>query len=145
MANTRAHQRRIERELREAGVGRFGSLKFAMRYLHKIIHPNEHVYGVVYGRYREAEGMPAWEEGTLVATDRRVLFLDRKPGYLKADDITYDVVSGVEASKAWIFSAVTLFTKVGEFTIRFARANCAEIFVRYVEKRRLESLEEGRR
>lgn len=135
------HAARIKRELREAGVGWFGFLKFGIRYLHKLIHQDEHVHGVVFGRYRETDKSPSWEEGMLVATERRVMFVDRKPGYLRADDITYDVVSGVEASKAGPFSAVTLFTKIGNFTIRFAKSECAEKFVRYVETRRLESLE----
>jgi hypothetical protein len=141
MKNTKAHAERIKRELREAGVGWFGFLKFGIRYLHKIIHADEHVHGVIFGRYRETKEAPAWEEGLLVATNLRVLFLDRKPGYLKADDISYDVVSAVEASKAGPFSAVTLYTKMGEFTIRFAKTSCAEKFVRYVEVRRLEQPE----
>ena len=135
------HAERIKRELREAGVGRFGFTKFAVRYLYKIIHPSEHVHGVVYGRYKESNAIPAFEEGMLVATDRRVLFVDRKPGFLRADEITYDVVSGVQSSTAALFSAVTLYTRIGEFTIRFARNKCAAIFVHYVEKRRLETLE----
>lgn len=145
MTDSKAHAERVKRELREAGVGALGLLKFGIRYLHRLIHQDEHVHGVVFGRYREAEGQPAWEEGMLVATNRRVLFVDRKPGYLKADDITYDVVSAVEASRAGPFSAVTLYTRMGTFTIRFAKSKCAEIFVRYVENRRLESIPEDER
>lgn len=141
MADSKTHADRVKRELRNAGVGWFGMLKFSLRYLPKLIHADEHIHGVVFGRYRETEGVPAWEEGTLVATNLRVLFVDRKPGYLKADDISYDVVSAVEASKAGPFSAVTLFTKMGAFTLRFTKTACAERFVRYVEMRRLESPE----
>jgi hypothetical protein len=143
--NSKAHADRVKRELREAGVRGFGFWKFAVRYLHNLIHKDEHVKGVVYGRYQEAPGAPAWEEGMLVATDRRIMFVDRKPGYLRADNITYDVVSAVEDSKAGPFSAVTLYTRMGNFTLRFVKRSCAECFVRYVESRRLESLPEPRR
>lgn len=139
MADSKAHAERVKRELRKAGVGWFGLLKFGLRYLHRLIHEDEHIHGVVFGRYRETKHAPAWEEGTLVATNLRVLFVDRKPGYLRADDISYDVVSAVEASKAGPFSAVTLYTKMGEFTLRFTKSECAEKFVHYVEVRRLES------
>ncbi|HEY5806058.1 MAG TPA: PH domain-containing protein [Candidatus Saccharimonadales bacterium] len=142
MAQPTPHAERIKQELREAGVGWFGFMKFGIRYLHKLIHPDEHIHGIVFGRYRAMPGVLSWEEGMLVATDRRVLFVDRKPGFLRVDDIAYDVVAGVEVSKAGMFSGVTLFTKLGDFPLRFVKSVCAEKFVRYVEMRRLESAEE---
>ena len=135
------HQQRIKRELKAAGVGRLGFFKFAIRYLHHIIHPDEHVKGVAYGRYRETIGSPSWEEGLLVATDSRVIFVDRKPGYLKSDEVSYDVISGVRCFNAWPFNSITLYTKIGNFSISFVRSACARRFVRYVEQRRLESPE----
>jgi len=144
MANSKAHAERIKQELRQAGVSRFGLLRFAIRYLPNLIHTNEHIGGVVYGRYRESEGAPSWEEGLLVATNRRVLFVDHKPGFLKSDEMSYEVVSGIRSSRAGPFSAMTLYSKIGDFTILFARNACVQKFVRYVEKRRLETSADGR-
>jgi len=131
-----AHRQRIKNELIAVGVTRFGLKKFAVKYLPEIIHNEEHIKGVVYGRYKE-NGGPALNEGILIATDLRIIFLDHKPGFTKTDEITYDVVSGIKRTMA-IFSAVTLHTRVGDFTIRFANSKCAAIFTKYVEKRRLE-------
>lgn len=144
MANSRDHAERIKQELRKAGVSRLGFLRFAIRYLPNLIHPSEHIGGVVYGRYKEAEGTPAWEEGLLVATDRRVLFVDHKPGFLKSDEMSYEVVSGIRSSRAGLFSSITLYSKIGDFTILFARNACVQKFVRYVENRRLETSAGGR-
>lgn len=131
------HEERIKEELRRAGVTRFGMLKFAVKYLPKVIHKDEHIHGVVYGRYGEKTGSLTLVEGILIATNRRIIFLDHKPGYTSTDEVTYDVVSGVKVSKAF-FSAVTLHTRIGDYTIRFANSRCASIFVSYVERRRLE-------
>lgn len=131
------HEERVYQELRAVGVTSFGLKKFSVKYLPKIIHDKEHVKGAVYGRYNDKAGMPL-NEGLLVATDLRIIFLDHKPGFTKTDEITYEVVSGVSKITA-IFSSVTLRTRLGDFTVRFAKSKAADIFVRYVEERRLET------
>ena len=132
-----AHKQRVNDELIAAGVTWFGMKKFAVKYLPKVIHENEHIGGVVYGRYKDKTGSLSFNEGMLIATDRRVIFLDHKPGYTKVDELTYAVVSGINKITA-IFSAVTLHTRLGDFTIRFANSKCATQIVSYVEERRLE-------
>jgi|SRR5688572_5601146 hypothetical protein len=130
---------RIKRELQEAGVTQYGLAKFASHFLPTVLHDDEYIGGAVYGRYAAGTGLLKWTEGMLIATDRRVMFLDRKPGFEALDEITYDVVSGVQKSFAWPFSAVTLHTRLGNYTLRFANSNCIDRFMRFVEKRRLES------
>lgn len=132
-----SHKQRVHNELKQAGVTKYGMTKFSVRYAHNIIHANEHIMGAVYGRYKELGG-PSFNEGMLIATDKRVLFLDHKPGYTKSDELTYDVISGISITTA-IFSAVTLRTRLGDYTLRFANQKCAEIFSNYVEKRRIEN------
>lgn len=131
---------RIQQELKAVGVTAFGRLKFASRFLPQVLHENEHIRGVVYGRYAEGTGLLRWVEGMLIATDRRIIFLDRKPGFESLDELTYDVVSGVQKSYAWPFASVTLHTRIGNYTLRFANKVCIDTFMHYVEKRRLESI-----
>jgi PPOX class probable F420-dependent enzyme len=140
MAPTQQHTRRIKKELRAAGVTRFGMLKFAIKYLPNVVHAGEHIGGVVYGRY--SAGTSTLNEGMLVATDRRILFLDHKPGYTGLDEISYDVVAGVMSTSAG-FSGVTLHTRLGNYTVRFANRRCADIFTEYVEKQVLEKNHQG--
>ncbi len=133
-----AHGERIRQELLAAGVTPAGLLKFSIRYLPKVVKPDEHIKAVAYGRYSMGDGPNVWkwEQGVLAATDQRVLFVDRKPGFLHADAVEYDEVSGTEALKAWPFASVTLMTKIGPFNLRYVKIPHADKFVSYVESRR---------
>lgn len=144
MAPSRTHTERIKQELREVGITSFGMLRFSCRHLPEIIHEEEHIKAAVYGRYREGGGLLNFSEGMLVATSHRIIFLDHKPGYTTLDELGYDLVVGIRHSTAGPFSAVTVHTRIGDFTIRFGRRAQAERFVHYVETRRLEATTNGR-
>jgi general stress protein 26 len=141
MTQTRTHNERIKDELREAGVTRYGLAKFASKYLPSLIRENEHIEAVAYGRYKD-EVSTIGTEGMLIATNIRVIFLDHKPGYTTTDEISYDVVSGIKKTTAGFFSALTLHTRISNYTIRFANAKCVDRFVHYVGERRLEKTQE---
>jgi len=132
---------RCRQELIIAGMTRYGLLKFNTRFLPSIIHDFEHIMGVVYGRYAEGSGFLSWTDRMLIATDRRIISLNHKPGYTDIDEFTYDVVDGVESLTAGPFSSVKLNTKIAELNIRFTNRQCAEHFVHYIEKRRVEYYE----
>lgn len=129
---------RVRRELIAAGMTAYGLRKFNTRYLPRLLADNEHVKGVIYGRFSERPGLLSYVDRMVVATDQRVISLNHKPGYTDVDEFTYDTIDGVEESIVLSFSAVTLNTKVAHFTIRFANKRCAAQFVRYVEQRRLD-------
>jgi general stress protein 26 len=126
---------RVKQELREAGVTGYGLMKSESRYLPQIIHEDEHIMGVVYGQYGGGSAM-------LVATDHRVIFLDRKPLFTTMDELTYDVVSGVKLNRSGFIITVMLHTRIADYTIRYANSKCADIFVKYIESRRLEKVEQ---
>lgn len=133
--------RRIKSELKAVGVSAYGLRKFDSRYLPAIIHDHEHVKGVIYGRFHEGNGPLNWVDRMVVATDRRILSFNHKPGFTDVDEFTYDMIDGIDASTAGPFTAVTLNTKVSHFNVRFVNKRCADIFVHYIEKRRLEYFE----
>lgn len=139
MDNTRAidqdQTERIKQELRAAGVSKFTLHKFTTHYLPHVIHPDEHIQAAVFGRHKESEGAFGLIEGVLVATDRRVIFVNHQPGYTTMDEVGYDKVSGVNLSKAGLYSSVTLFTKVANYTLSFASPKCAEKLAEYIESR----------
>jgi hypothetical protein len=129
---------RIRQELIKAGMTPYGLKKFNSRYLPSLIKSGEHIHGVVYGRYAEGPGLLSWADRMIVATDHRIISFNHKPSYTDDDEITYDVVNGVDSSTAGFFSAITLDTRIGKVTIRFVNRRCATIFMNYVEKRRLD-------
>lgn len=141
--NPTRHEQRVKEELIAVGVTKYGFKKFAIHYLPKLIHDDEHIGGIVYGRYTDKKGGNKWNEGMLIATNLKIIFLDHKPGYTVTDDISYKAVSGVNLTSA-VFSAVTLHTRLGDFQIRFVNVNCANIFISYVEERQLEDTAQAR-
>lgn len=128
------HKGRIKRELRQLGMTRYGLWKLEARYLPRLIHPSERLKGVVYGHSDEGSAL-------LAATDRRVIYLDRKPFFVNQDEVTYDVVSGVSSSFAAGEGTVTLHTRVKDFVLRTFNHRAAERFVTYIEARCLENPE----
>lgn len=126
-----AHTKRVRDELKAVGVGSIGLLTPESRHLASLLHADEHIGGAVYGRY---SGGLAW----LVATSHRILFMDHKPLYTTTDEMTYDVIVGVQSTQAGPFDAVILRTRVNNYTIRFVNSKCARIFIDFIETRRLE-------
>jgi len=128
--------KQLRSELQAVGAGSVALRTPEARRLATLLHPNEHIGGVVYGRY--SAGL-AW----LVATDQRVLFIDSKPLFTTTDELTYDVIAGIKSNHAGPFSSVILHTRLGDYAIRFVNRKCARIFIAYIEARQLESTKEG--
>jgi hypothetical protein len=127
----REHRDRIIQELKQLGVSWVGLATMESRYLPKIIHPEEHIKGIVYGKHKDGFAM-------LVATDLRAIFLDKKPLFTNEDEITYYVVSGVNFGQAGLYATVTLHTRVKDYSIRTLNRKCARGFVEYIETHCLE-------
>ncbi len=125
------HKTRIKHELIEAGVTSYGLKKPTIHNLPSVIHDNEHIKGVIYG----------WRDkntATIVATDRRLIYMDHKPFFRINDEISYDFVSGISHNAQGRFSAVIIHTRAGDYNLRFVNTECARIFVAYIESRGIE-------
>lgn len=117
---------RVKKELAEAGVTAYGLAKSESRHLPSIIHPDEHIEAVVYGQHNNSSAM-------LVATEKRVIYLDKKPLVSLMDEITYNAISGVEFDVHTLFSTLTLQSSVGNYTIRYANITCGQKFADFIE------------
>jgi general stress protein 26 len=125
------HTRRVRDELIKAGMTRYGLMKGESRHLPGLIHEDEHIGGVVYGRAEKGSAM-------LVATDKRVLYLDHKVMFNRSDELSYDIVSGVSNNIQPGYAGVVLHTRLGDFELKFVNLKCARRFVRFVEQKRIE-------
>lgn len=123
---------RVSEELKAVGVTRHGLAKSESRELPRILHDGEHIGGVIYGL------ISGGSSAMLVATDHRVIFLDHQILSMTMDELTYDVVSGVKSSTTGLFTSVVLHTRVTDYTFRYVNSNCAKIFIKYIEGKRLE-------
>jgi general stress protein 26 len=126
---TTEHRKRIIAELKAAGMTSYGTVKMETNKLPSYIHQDEHIGGVVYGRTTGQKVGSAM----LVATDKRIIFLDVKPFFVTFDEVSYDVVSGVKKSSAGPFASVTLHTRVRDYGLRYVNKLCAEKFVHFIE------------
>lgn len=133
----RKHIDRIKSELKQAGMTPYGFMKLETDHVPEIIHTNEHIKGIVYGRLEKTI-----DAVMLLATDKRVIFIDCKPFYKNWDEITYEVVAGVKMSIVGPFAGVVLHTRVKEYSLRFVNIKCANIFVEYIENY-IEKLDSG--
>lgn len=127
------HKTRIRHELIEVGVTSYGLRKPTIHNLPSVIHPDEHIKGVIYG----------WRDkntATIVATDRRLIYMDHKPFFRINDEISYDFVSGISHNAQGRFSGVIIHTRAGDYNLRFVNTECAKIFVQYIESRGIEHL-----
>lgn len=128
----KSHSIRIKQELAKAGISGYALRKAEARYLPTLIKDDEHIMAAVYGRADTGGAM-------LVATDRRIIFLDKKPLIVTTDEISYEVVSGVGISReSGLFAALTIHTRMGDYTIRFVNPAAARRFDHYIGKVRLE-------
>lgn len=125
-------QRRIEKNLRQLGAVRYDLWLPETHALPIIVHPDEHIKGIVYGRYEQDHETG---RGALVATDRRVLLVNKKPLFVRCDEIAYRVVSGITYSRVAFMGIITLHTRIGNITIRTFNQNCAHNFVEAIEAR----------
>jgi hypothetical protein len=126
MVDVLMNEERIKQELLAAGVSWYGLHKEESRYLPHIIYDDEHIGGAIYGHQGQESVM-------LVATDKRVLYVDKKPLFIDEDEVRYEVVSGVELSRSLLGSTITLHTKVKDYKVRTMNHVCAERFARFVE------------
>lgn len=118
--------------LRLLGANEYDLLLPETRCLHQIIENHETLLGAIYGRYTRDNGKLVGR-GLLVVTDKRILFIDKKPLFLKYEDINFQVVSGVQYSRAIIGETVTLETRLGNIKIRTFNDKCARQFTTVVE------------
>jgi hypothetical protein len=130
---TKLHQKTINEDLRALGVGRYDFWLPETHTLPYIIHPDEHIKGIVYGHYKHSASEPASGRGALVATDSRILLIDKKPLFLRCDELTYHVVSGVTYTKVGMAGTVTLHTRAGDIQMRTLNSRCANTFVAAIE------------
>jgi len=126
-------QDEINEVLRELGAVMYDLWLPETHALPSIIHPNEKINGIVYGRYKHGGAEPSAGRGALVATDSRILLIDKKPLFLKCDELSYSVVSGVTYTKVGPGGTVTLHTRAGDIEIRTLNQRCAHRFVESIE------------
>ena len=128
------HQRHITATVQSLGADRYDLVLPETHTLPLVIRPSELIEGVVYGRYQYNQaGHTDIGRGMLVATNERILLLDKKPLFVRCEEIPYRAVSGITYSRVWPTGNVTLHTKIGDIRLRTFNQRCAQSFTQAIE------------
>jgi hypothetical protein len=101
------------------------------RELQHIIMPEEQVVAVVNGRYENGFAM-------LVATDRRILLIDKKPLFLSMEDLRYDMIAEVDYYSNLINATLCIRTINQALTFTSIRAQKLRRLTAYTQQRVME-------
>ncbi|HVX58133.1 MAG TPA: PH domain-containing protein [Candidatus Saccharimonadales bacterium] len=93
----------IEAKLSKTGVKISRWFRPEIKELEKILMDGEDIVLVVPGRYFGGYAM-------LVATDRRLLMIDKRTFFMNLEDIRFDMISEVDFSSRLLDSTITIFT-----------------------------------
>lgn len=126
-----SHKLRIKDELKAVGVSSVALHKSEGKHLNELIHDDEHIMGAVHGQYDDGSAM-------LIATDKRLIFYDKKPLFQTVDELTYDIISGINVIRQGLFSGIVLHTRLGDYALRYVNPKSATIFKKYLETHVLE-------
>ncbi|HSX18198.1 MAG TPA: PH domain-containing protein [Candidatus Saccharimonadales bacterium] len=127
----------IEAQLTKLGVRKTFFCKPEIRELQHILMDDEDIIKFVNGRY--AGGF-----AILVATEQRLLLIDKKPLYLTVEDIRYDMISEVDVNSRLFDGTVTIFTVNRQLAFTSMRQRQLRELTAYVQKRVMEIRHYGR-
>jgi hypothetical protein len=134
-ANSRTYlmtkKQKVDNELRSVGVAWYGLLRPEAKFLWTVIHDDETIRAAMHGMYEDGTAL-------LVATDKRVLFIDKKPFFVRSDELSYDFITGISYGKVGPISTITLHTRYENLKIRTFNFKSAKIFIEHIEERCLE-------
>jgi len=105
----------VEDQLKKLDFNLFGWGRSEARELHHVILPDEEIYECVNGIYEGGFAL-------LVATNVRVLLLDKKPlNYLSVEDIRFDMISEIDYGHRLIGARINIST--GSKNLQFTSFN----------------------
>lgn len=123
-------------QLISRGVGAWGAIKAESRILPNILHEDENILGAIYG-------FSGLDSVLFVATDKRVVYIDKKFLFTKTEDIAFAAVSGVTFDWLLMSGTLILHTRLGDFKIRIFNKKAAQIFVSCIERNCIEFDQRG--
>ena len=127
----------FEERLRDLGVFTINLWTPKARAMPANLEKDEELIGVVFGRYKLRHSVTSSSigRGAVVATNRRVFLIDKKPMFMALDAIKYDEIRAVSFTKVSISGTVRLSMDVGDISVRTFNPKCAQIFVDAVNKK----------
>lgn len=121
----------VAAQLKKIGV----SVKYwgaaEVRELQHVLMTNEEIVGLINGRYENGFA-------TLVATNQRLLLIDKKPLYLTIEDLRYDTVAEIDYSARLLDSTIRVMTFNKALAFTSIRQKRLRSLANYVQQRVME-------
>jgi hypothetical protein len=128
MWNKMATQSEINERIKKIGAGSFLT-KREIQYLPNILWEDETVEKLVESFYEKGQGI-------LVATNKRLVFLDKgRLGGLRVKDFPYDVITSIQYSTGLLMGEITIFSSGDKSTIGNISKQLVANFAEYVRAR----------
>src|SRR5574337_288601 len=121
----------IDAQLTKLGVKKTFLCKPEIHELQRILMEGEDIIKCVPGRYSGGFAI-------LVATDHRLLLIDKKPMYLTVEDIRYDMISEVHLSAGLFNATLTLYTVNKQLAFSAYRQHQLRELTSFAQKRVME-------
>ena len=128
----------VEEQLRDI-LHSLGAYKYETHFpevtlLANLLQEGETIKGIVFGRYKHfLEGLNG--RGALIATNYRIVLIDRKPAYMRYEELPYSIIAGVEDGSSGAIAQVTLKTRIGDIVMKSWNRKSIDKFVHSVETR----------
>ena len=127
MNTSEARHQHIIEQLKQVGVSDFSLHKQTVKQLPSILRDDEKILAALVGRNTKR-----WS-AMLVATDSRIVYVEADLLFHSFDELLFGVVSGIEVRPTPILSSLTLFTRIGDYTVTTPSSHAADTFRRTVE------------
>src|SRR5581483_12281921 len=118
----------IEAKLTKIGVKKTWFSKPEINELQHILMDGEDIIKCVQGRYTGGFAL-------MVATEIRLLLIDKRPLYLTVEDIRYDMIAEVQVSSRLFDATMTIFTVNRQLAFSSTRRQSLRDLCSYVQKR----------
>lgn len=118
----------IKQRLKMLGASAFVLSRAEVRKLPQLLHKDENIEACIYGSCASGWAM-------LVATDRKLIFVNNMFLDLKVDELPFSMISAVDHSYGHVFSKVTVHTRAKDYAFKYVNRKCANRFVEYIEER----------
>lgn len=118
--------REVRTQLKSLGATSFQLAKQEIAELARVLLPTEHLEAFMFGYYDAGYAL-------LVATNARVLFIDKRFYNLKVEDIPYNTISSVEYHLGFAFGTAKIYTRAQNFNIWWVKKRDLMNFCDYVD------------
>lgn len=118
----------VQDQLRYLGATPFVLMRAEVKILPDILEDGEQIREFITGTYDGGFGM-------MVATDKRLLFIDKKVFDLVVDDVPFNMISTLEFDLGMFFGRVFVYTFAKDYRFRRTRKYRTLRFSRHVQTR----------